>query len=306
MAPQVFIPSAEEEAAMINDYEVVGSFQFPMDARPSSLDGYTPKNNKLLYYPYQYLMAHNNDGGRRIYKYEDFNGPPSFKVIAAILPGGTAKLIPINILKGGDSQIEDYDQALTIACFPECMWTSNDYKAWQSLHGASEAVSNASTIGAAAAGIIGGLAVGNPVVLAGGLGAGIISIGSLMAKKSEREMMGYTSHGTQSGNQTLTADGHNTFTLVTKSIRYMQAKRIDDYFEMFGYKTMEVKVPNRRSRAFWNYLKTVDISIEGTIPAEDKARLEDIYNGGVTIWHVPDSFGDYTQNNHVIIEGGGP
>lgn len=305
LAPRVFIPTADDEAAWINDYDVVGRYDFTMSARPGSLDGYTPKNSKLLYYPYQYLLAHNGDGGRRIYKYEDFNGAPSFKIIAAILPGGTAKLIPVNILKGGDSFIEDYDQALSIACFPECIWTNNEYRAWQSIHGASETISNAGTIGAAAAGIIGGLATGNALVLAGGMGAGIMSIGQMMAKKSEREMMGYTSHGSMSGNQTMEADGRNCFFLITKSIRYMQAKRIDDYFEMFGYKTMEVKTPNTQSRVFWNYLKTVDVSLEGTIPADEKAKLESVYNNGVTIWHVPEYFGDYTQNNHLIAGGGG-
>ena len=38
----------------------------------TSIDGYTPKNNKLFCYPYNYLLVTNNSGSSMIYKYEDF------------------------------------------------------------------------------------------------------------------------------------------------------------------------------------------------------------------------------------------
>lgn len=53
------------------------SSNFPMVyhyeiSKPSSLDGYTPKNKKLLTFPYCFLVASNNNGSSNIYKYEKF------------------------------------------------------------------------------------------------------------------------------------------------------------------------------------------------------------------------------------------
>jgi len=41
-------------------------------SKPSALDGYMPKNKKLLTFPYCYLVASNNNGSSNIYKYEKF------------------------------------------------------------------------------------------------------------------------------------------------------------------------------------------------------------------------------------------
>ena len=41
-------------------------------ARPSDLDGYTPKNNKLFCYPYNYFYVTNNAGSDVEFHYEDF------------------------------------------------------------------------------------------------------------------------------------------------------------------------------------------------------------------------------------------
>jgi hypothetical protein len=67
---------------------------------------------------------------------------------------------------------------------------------------------------------------------------------------------------------------------------------------MFGYKTLEVKTPNLKSRPFWNYIKTVNVNITGMLPEEDRNKLSAIFDSGVTIWHDAYRYLDYTQNNH--------
>lgn len=42
-------------------------------SKPSSLDGYVPKNKKLLTFPYCFLVASNNNGSNNVYYYEKFN-----------------------------------------------------------------------------------------------------------------------------------------------------------------------------------------------------------------------------------------
>jgi hypothetical protein len=41
--------------------------------KPTNLDGYTPKNNKLFTYPYCYLIYSNNNGSNNILHYEKFS-----------------------------------------------------------------------------------------------------------------------------------------------------------------------------------------------------------------------------------------
>ena len=40
--------------------------------KPYSIDGYVPRNNKLLTYPYCYMLVSNNNGTSNVYQYEKF------------------------------------------------------------------------------------------------------------------------------------------------------------------------------------------------------------------------------------------
>ena len=93
------------------------------------------------------------------------------------------------------------------------------------------------------------------------------------------------------------AISNNRVSVVYKKIRKDWAKRIDQYFDMFGYACNEVKVPNISIRPSWNYVKTVDCEIHGNIPADDIKKLKDIFDNGIRFWHQTKTIGDYTQNN---------
>lgn len=92
--------------------------------------------------------------------------------------------------------------------------------------------------------------------------------------------------------------GRNGFSFYKMSIKQEYAKIIDDFFSMFGYKVNEVKIPNVTGRQNWNYVKTIDANILGDIPQEDMQKLKDIFNSGVTFWHNPNTFLDYSQSNN--------
>lgn len=92
--------------------------------------------------------------------------------------------------------------------------------------------------------------------------------------------------------------GRNGFSFYKMSIKKEYAKIIDDFFSMFGYKVNEVKIPNVTGRQNWNYVKTIDANILGDIPQEDMQKLKDIFNSGVTFWHNPNTFLDYSQSNN--------
>ena len=47
------------------------------------------------------------------------------------------------------------------------------------------------------------------------------------------------------------------------------AKKLDDYFDMYGYRIDSLRVPDFKTRKFWNYIRCAQFNAEGTnIPGE--------------------------------------
>lgn len=72
-----------------------GDLNKNIDLSNATIDGYVPRNKKVLTYPYQYLLVSNNNGGDVIYRLEDFykivNGEkqqtiPAFKIQSCMTP----------------------------------------------------------------------------------------------------------------------------------------------------------------------------------------------------------------------------
>ena len=75
------------------------------------------------------------------------------------------------------------------------------------------------------------------------------------------------------------------------------AEIVDKFFDMFGYNTCTVKVPNTHSRPHWNYVKTVGCEIQGLLPQEAANIIKAVYDHGVTFWKNGDEVGNYTLDN---------
>lgn len=92
-------------------------------------------------------------------------------------------------------------------------------------------------------------------------------------------------------------------------IRYAPERQdliaIDEFFTAYGYAVNRAIYPAFNTRSNHNYLKTSDCLIMPNsnadfIPAEDKEELENIFNGGVTVWHNPTTMGNYNVNNDPV------
>lgn len=90
---------------------------------------------------------------------------------------------------------------------------------------------------------------------------------------------------------------YDGFYVVWYTIQDEYVNILTDYFKKFGVKVNRVKKPNLHTRQSWNYVKTVNCTITGSIPLDDLQRVRDIFNRGVTLWHTPSHVGDYSQNN---------
>src|SRR5690625_210297 len=92
-------------------------------------------------------------------------------------------------------------------------------------------------------------------------------------------------------------DYHGVY-LVKKQITPEYKRILTDYFNMFGYKTNEVKVPNLRTRQNWNYVQTKGCIIQGDFNNDDLNTIKRIFDNGITLWHT-DDIGNYSLSNGV-------
>lgn len=87
----------------------------------------------------------------------------------------------------------------------------------------------------------------------------------------------------------------NIFTRYT--IKRQFAERIDKFFDMYGYLTNTVKIPNLNNRPNWNYVKTIGLNVIADIPQLDLQEIKYMFDNGITLWHNTATFLDYSQNN---------
>lgn len=131
----------------------------------TTLDGYTPKNNKTKTGEYNYFTITNNDGAVIAFKYEDFFSTPNFTFIGSFEMGGSFMCYPTNSKKTTTSGVtgDGWTEGIPAGKFPQLSWTSDYYLNWQAQNG--KYLETTATLGAInmGANIIGGM-------LGGGLG----------------------------------------------------------------------------------------------------------------------------------------
>jgi hypothetical protein len=262
-----------------------------LDLVQNTLQGYTPVNNKLLTYPYNYLVCSNNSGTNVIYKLEDFtNRIAKFKIQACMTPSGSIRLIPYEY-KG--VQFND-NEGINMGKFPICSWDTDVYINWLTQNGVNVALS---TIGSAIS-IGASVSTGNPI----GVASGVLSIANTLGEIYKESKIPDQANGNINSGDVITASGKNDFIFYNMSIKQEYARIIDEYFSCYGYKTNLVKVPNITGRTNWNYVKTLECNFTGdTIPQSDLNVIRTMFNNGVTLWHNSATMLDYSQSNAIIV-----
>lgn len=75
------------------------------------------------------------------------------------------------------------------------------------------------------------------------------------------------------------------------------AEILDDFFDKYGYNVTETKAPCWNTRAGYNFVKTNGANLGGIIPIEDKEKLNQLFDAGITIWHSAANYGKYDISN---------
>lgn len=76
------------------------------------------------------------------------------------------------------------------------------------------------------------------------------------------------------------------------------AQKIEQFFDMYGYKVNRVGVPNLNSRPRYNYIKCNSVNIYGDIPNEFLQPLRNMFINGFTLWHDKENVGFYGNNGN--------
>ena len=296
----VFVPEDTPDATiMVSDFE--------FNNKVNTIDGYSPRNNKLLTAPYNYFTVSNGGGDVMAYKFEDFiannnfNSNPHFTVVGIITQGAQIRLLPQNYRKGnavGGSATE-WDYGLNATQYPVLSWISDYYLNWRARN--SQYIDFQNRMFALRVGgqFISSIASGGEL---GGdwFGESLEYIGEKWQQQHVAEITPPSAKGNvNAGDLQFTTD-NDRFTVCQMTIKNEYARKIDDFFSAFGYKIMRNKVPNITGRQNWNYVKTMSANITGDIPTSDMQSLKAMFNKGVTLWHNPNTFMDYSQNNNIV------
>lgn len=259
--------------------------------RPSTVNGYTPINKKLLAYPYSYFYVTNNAGSDVEFRWENFtNAHAAFTIKGIPQPGCSIKLYPTSY-KGLDMF---YNEGVMCAKLPMCGWVSDSYTNWLAQTG----INQATQVGFAAASMA--IAPVNPEV------AGLTAISYLqqaattMSQETQARMTPDQARGNLNGSDINWAVGKCGFTFYPMSIKAEYARSLDNFFSVFGYKVNRVKNVGLHTRSNWNYIKTNNVIVEADIPQADLDEIKNMFNKGITLWHTTTYFMDYSRSNTVI------
>lgn len=270
------------------------SYTISKPKKLSTINGYTPRNKKLFTYPYNFLYVSNLSGNSCVLPYEYFSTTEcEFTIAGDFSCNPTVLLYPMNY-KG---VVANFDEMLSISGFPQCSWNTDTFRAWLAQSSVSTAVG---LTGAVAGGMLGMAAA--PLTFAGAFmsaqaGLGIATaVGGTLAQVYEHAIQPRQAHGNQGGSS-LVAIGVKGYMFLHKQITKEFAEIIDDYFDMYGYATHKVKVPNRNSRPHWNYVKTIGCNLVASLPADDTRKICNIYDNGITFWKKGANVGNYSLNN---------
>ena len=307
---------------IVCEYRLVASRQIPTtevavtvrNSKPTTLGSYTPKNKKLLTYPYCYMLVNNNGGTTKVYKYEDFQSNSiQFTRKSVITVGGSVMYFPWNYkMDNLTSDKMNFSEGFMGAKFPTCSWTSDGYINWLTQTALNRSEEYKSDIGqtilGAGVGLL-GLATGfTPLTLMGasavasGVAETIGDIKENIREKKQHQLAPMELAGNSNVGDLIYAQFNSQPIFDFMHIKEEYARIIDNFWSRFGYQINRVKTPNITGRTTWNYVKIgsgEDIG-NGTIPNKFKDGLNRIFRAGTTIWHNHDNIGNFNLDNTIV------
>ena len=313
-------------------YDYTATFDAP--GRGNTVDGYTPRNRKLLYYPYNFCRLTDYNGSVSDLRYE-LLGSNTIALKYAVSPACQAIVAPQDY-----QGITNFDAGMVVACGAQGSWANNTFTTWLAQNAGAIALTVA---GIALAGATGGTSLAAESKLLGEAAtlrnAGYTAMAGLAegdaAAAAAKGMKSLAAAGTAAGagyaqltsaaHQPTTTRGQTNYNVMFSTgvqgvhaqkvaVKAEIAQQIDQFFDRWGYAVERIESVNITSRPAWNYVKTggaAPKSLNGSpgssapftrgrgTPADALSVIRRAFDGGVTFWHTTSGFGDYSQANGV-------
>lgn len=299
---------------------------------PTSINGYTPKNKKLL--SAAFITCFMSMYGQEC------------KFSPAFITGNSVSIKLSADLTSGtiSSFVENYssNDISTIALFaviPESGWAYNQYKNNYNLHSASNAIyvqrqqnvraGNTAQAVVGSIGAIAGMAGSiidtiNPVTLATGRAGTAIqkvsgSASSLISNATNAaiqfsgidditqdltaiaENYNAPATGNSAASNGYIATGKTKFTYGYKVPPADLVERYDKYLSVYGYKQSVYRNIDLHARTKWTFIKTNGLNASGNFPDEDMQIIKQAFDKGIFFWDYTATFGNFDQSNSISI-----
>ena len=250
----------------------------------TTVDGYTPHNKKLLYYPYTRVRLTDQNGSFSELKYE-LMGNRSLNIKYAPSPVCQALVYPDNYM-GMNHNLES---GITVSCGTWCSWSNNAYQNWLAQNSANIALTVAgialaeytgpvniasafSHLKTGAGELKAGVTLGNDILKeaagnefkrgarqlrfglsdSAGAGSGAAAFGAQLVSSSKAPT---TTRG-QLNSDPMVMTGTQGVWAERVQVKAEIAQQIDQFFDCFGYAVERIDQVNITSRPSWNYVKT--------------------------------------------------
>lgn len=265
--------------------------------RPTSFDGYVPKNNKLFTFPYTCLKVSTSYGTSIITRYEYFKDSiPDFDILSGFSSNPSVTLVPHNY----NGEMYSWDMALEINQFPQVAYIVDSYRAWIAQGGMINMIgrdigNTITTLGTAAISTAINPTLGVYATARGAISQDVNTV-SAITEIARQKNMPDKARGQVSGNAQITHKLLNYYFEV-RQIRREYAEMVDEYFTMFGYAYNKVGIPNLHARPHYTYIKTANAIVTGDIPNTACTDIKTALNSGITFWVNGDEVGNYSVDN---------
>lgn len=275
--------------------------------KAETIGSYTPRNKKLLTYPYSYLSIYDSSGSQLPLRYEFFSTDTCHIDIVANIINPVKILVAPKNYKGsssnfgdiGDMPYTNLNETLTISGLPMCPWYSDAYFSILGTAQISSIIANQKTTELPAN--FGGVGKQIENFIAGGVKflQNQLNEAIDIIRTGVNEFKGNTPRGNAENVSPLVA--HSMLGVYKANVHVTEevAKCIDNYFDMYGYKVDTLKIPSVRNRPHWTFIKTKGCNIKGSMPADDVSAIEDIVDRGITFWRNISEVGDYSLDNSI-------
>lgn len=292
---------------------------------PTALHNYTPRNKKLLQYPYNFLFVTDGRSNTASYRYEYFNSVnANFEYYMSPSTDSSMVIYPKDY-KGVSG--ENIAEKMVFKGFPICSWSCDMWQAYIAQNGgvfpsvmydAIYPISEMTQYGIENnSSIMRGLNSGfnNAIRRLGG--AEIITDANERARLGNQgnitqistlprllatlgRNIGHTKVGNQAnGNfngDILYASGIYDFQYGQMCLTAEYSQKLDRFFDLYGYKTANITTVNTHSRNHWNYVKTVGLNMTSPIPQDSADNIIKIFENGIRFWKDPSDNCTYTES----------